>query len=52
MNMEALAELIKWAQETFEPGCYLGDLCREPIENMSEDEEMNLICAHEGYLAR
>lgn len=44
-------KLLIWAQKTFRPGCYLGDLCRQAQADLSEDEVFHLEMAHEGFLA-
>ena len=46
--------LVIWGCNTFKPGCFLGDLAREILENeteATEDDWTFLECAYEGWAA-
>lgn len=51
-NKNDMQALLSWACETFPEGCYLGDTARLPMDDISEDEELCLRCAREGFLVR
>ena len=46
---ENIRRLCDWARCWFEPGCYLGDICRQETWDFSDNEVFALEMAYEGF---
>jgi len=45
------AALLEWIRARWKPGCWLGDVSREPVSQLSADDFFNMAMAWEGWFA-